>query len=95
MEWRGGVVDLRPSTLARDDGYIARYLLPVFERRRLADIDHADVQAWVAQLPRAMSASPSARKRVASVFVGNVVGAENICRSHLGISPATFLKAAF
>ena len=49
-EWRRGVVDLRPSTLARDDGYIGRYLLPAFERRRLAEIHHADVRAWVAQL---------------------------------------------
>lgn len=49
-EWRVGVVDLRPSTLARDDGYVDRYLLPEFGDHRLADIDHAAVRAWVAAL---------------------------------------------
>jgi integrase len=48
--WRAGIVDLRPSTLARDDGYVARYLLPVFGPMRLADIDHTAVRAWVASL---------------------------------------------
>jgi integrase len=49
-EWRRGVVDLRPSTLARDDGYLKRYLLPAFGEKRLADIDHAMVRAWIAEL---------------------------------------------
>jgi len=43
--------------------------------------------------PRAMSASTTARKRVASVLVGKVEGAENIGRTHLGTAPATFQKA--
>jgi hypothetical protein len=46
-KWRAGVVDLRPSTLARDDGYVERYLLPTFEELRLVDIDHATIRAWV------------------------------------------------
>jgi len=49
-EWRAGVVDLRPSTLARDDGYLKRYLQPTFGEKRLAEIDHAMVRAWVAGL---------------------------------------------
>jgi integrase len=49
-EWRTGVVDLRPSTLARDDGYLQRYLLPTFGRERLAEIDHTMVRAWIAGL---------------------------------------------
>jgi integrase len=49
-EWRSGIVDLRPSTLARDDGYLDRYLLPVFGRKRLAEIDHTMVRAWIAGL---------------------------------------------
>jgi integrase len=49
-EWRAGIVDLRPSTLARDDGYLKRYLQPTFGEKRLAEIDHAMVRAWVAGL---------------------------------------------
>lgn len=49
-EWRAGIVDLRPSTLARDDGYLKRYLQPTFGEKRLAEIDHAVVRAWVAGL---------------------------------------------
>ena len=48
--WRAGVVDLRPSTLARDDGYVDRYLIPEFGALRIGDIDHARVQAWIAAL---------------------------------------------
>ncbi len=48
--WRAGIVDLRPSTLARDDGYIERYILPTFGSMRLAEIDHATVTAWVAEM---------------------------------------------
>lgn len=49
-KWRAGVVDLRPSTLARDDDYIERYLKPAFGHLRLGEIDHAMVRAWVAEL---------------------------------------------
>ena len=48
--WRAGIVDLRASTLARDDGYIERYLLPTFGAMRLGDINPAAVRAWVAEL---------------------------------------------
>jgi hypothetical protein len=48
--WRAGIVDLRPSTLARDDGYVERYILPTFGPRRLTDIDHSMVTAWVASM---------------------------------------------
>lgn len=49
-EWQRGSVHLRPSTLTRDDGYLKRYVLPAFGDLRLADVDHASVQAWVAEL---------------------------------------------
>ncbi len=49
-EWRTCLVDLRPSTKARDDGYVDRYILPAFGDTRLAEIDHATVQAWVSDL---------------------------------------------
>lgn len=48
--WRAGIVDLRPSTLARDDGYVERYILPAFGSTRLVELDHASVTAWVAEM---------------------------------------------
>ena len=49
-QWRRTVVDLRASTLARDDGYINRYLLPTFGAARLADITSMAIRAWIADL---------------------------------------------
>jgi hypothetical protein len=48
-EWRRGIVDLQPSTLARDDGYLKRYLTPALGDKQLAEIDHAELH----QQPRA------------------------------------------
>jgi len=48
-QWRGGIVDLRPSTLARDLGYVDRYLVPTFGGMKLGEITHAQVRAWVAE----------------------------------------------
>ena len=48
--WRAGIVDLRLSTLARDDGYVERYILPTFGPKRLVEIDHPAVTAWVAEM---------------------------------------------
>ena len=50
--WKRGVVHLRPSTLARDDGYIKRYILPTFKDKQLKAISQPTVQAWVAELTR-------------------------------------------
>ncbi len=49
-EWRATIVDLRPSTKARDLGYLERYLLPAFGRTELGAIDHLSVRSWVAEL---------------------------------------------
>ena len=49
-EWRREVVDLRASTLARDLGYLDRYLLPTFGDLKLRDITTPMVRAWVAQM---------------------------------------------
>jgi len=48
--WQAGIVDLRPSTVARDAGYVGRYLVPAFGSRRLSEIDTSAVRAWVAGL---------------------------------------------
>jgi len=48
--WFDTTVNLRASTRARDETYARSLILPTFERRQLASIDHDAVQAWVAQL---------------------------------------------
>jgi integrase len=49
-EWRASIVDLRPSTKARDLGYLERYVLPRFGELELGQIDHMAIRAWVAEL---------------------------------------------
>lgn len=66
-EWRAGVVGLRPSTIARDDGYVERYLLPWFENHRLEEIDHAAVRVWIAQLT-AQGLSPATVVKAAQIM---------------------------
>lgn len=47
-DWRRtGLVGLRPSTVARDLGYLDRYLIPAFGARRIAAIDPPAVARWV------------------------------------------------
>jgi len=48
--WFETTVNLRPSTRARDESYAKSLILPTFESRPLATIDHDAVQAWVAEL---------------------------------------------
>jgi len=50
MEWTATIVDLRPSSRARDLGYLHRYLLPRFGHMPLGDIDYMAVRAWVSDL---------------------------------------------
>lgn len=49
-EWWRTTVNLRPSTRARDEGYIDRYVLPHFGSFMLAEITQLDVRSWVADL---------------------------------------------
>jgi integrase len=49
--WRStAVASLRPSSLARDDGYVERYLIPTFGPMRLSAIDFTAVATWMAAL---------------------------------------------
>jgi len=49
-QWAATIVDLRPSTRARDLGYFERYILPRFGVTELGAIDHMAVRAWIADL---------------------------------------------
>ena len=48
--WASTVVDLRPSTRARDESYAHSLVLPTFADRRVGDIGTDEVAAWVAEL---------------------------------------------
>jgi len=49
-EWTATIVDLRPSTKARDLGYLNRYVLPRFGHLEVRAITHVMVSSWVAEL---------------------------------------------
>jgi integrase len=49
-QWKAETVHKRPSTLARDHGYLDRYLTPAFGPLAVADIDAAAVASWQAGL---------------------------------------------
>lgn len=48
--WRSNLVGLRPSTLARDLGYLDWYILPTFGPMALGEIDTLAVQTWIADM---------------------------------------------
>ena len=49
-EWKATIVDLRPSTKARDMGYLERYVIPRFGSCEIREITHVMVRSWVAEL---------------------------------------------
>src|SRR4051812_39609829 len=48
--WTKTTVDLRPSTLARDEGYYRNHVKPTFGDLPLSAIDHLQVAEWIAAL---------------------------------------------
>jgi len=66
-EWRTSIVDLRPSTKARDLGYLERYVLPRFGKLELGQIDHMAVRAWVAELSGS-GLSPATTTKAAQIL---------------------------
>ena len=50
--WWPTIVNLRPSSRARDESYARNHLLPRFGAVQLASIDHTMVATWVADLTR-------------------------------------------
>ena len=72
-EWRTSIVDLRPSTKARDLGYLERYVLPRFGKLELGQIDHMAVRAWVAELSGS-GLSPATTTKAAQILGKNHEG---------------------
>jgi integrase len=48
--WTKNVVDLRPSTFARDKDYLNRYIIPVFGELPLGDISVGRIRTWITDL---------------------------------------------
>jgi len=59
---------LRPSTRSRDESYLRNHVLAVFERRSLASISKADVQAWVRWLTEEKGLAPRTVRESFRIF---------------------------
>jgi integrase len=66
-QWWPTTVDLRASTRARDESYARSHILPAFGPTQLARIDHAGVQAWVAEL-RSKGLAPATVVKAAQIL---------------------------
>jgi integrase len=64
--WLADQTHLKPSTLERYAGILREHIDPRWGRVRLADVSHADVQSWVAQL--ATTRSPATVRKVHRVL---------------------------
>ena len=53
--WLDGQTHLKPSTRARYEGIVRKHIHPKWDRVRLANVSHGDVQAWVTELARGHS----------------------------------------
>jgi integrase len=72
--WLAGQAHLKPSTHERYASVVRKHVVPEWGELALADVSHADVQAWVSRLTAAQSAS-TARKahRVLSLVLSLAV----------------------
>ena len=55
--WISAQAHLKPSTRARYEGVIREHIEPKWARVKLADVSHADVQAWISDLSTKRSAA--------------------------------------
>lgn len=78
--WLAGRVDLAPKTLERYRGILTKHVVPRWGRVSLADVRHADVQAWLASLELAPA---SVRKvhRVLSMVLAAAVRDGRLARN--------------
>jgi integrase len=55
QRWLDGQTHLKPTTRARYEGIVRKHIHPKWDRVRLANVSHGDVQAWVTELARGHS----------------------------------------
>jgi integrase len=52
QRWLEGQAHLKPTTHSRYAGILSKHIHPKWDRVKLANVSHADVQAWVTELAR-------------------------------------------
>ena len=67
QEWHDGRVDIAPSTRSRAQGIITGHITPKWSRKKIGDVQHADVQRWVSELLDA-GQSPRSAKKIVNVL---------------------------
>jgi integrase len=55
QRWLDGQAHLKPTTRSRYKGILRKHIHPRWDRVRLANVSHGDVQAWVTELAKAHS----------------------------------------
>lgn len=80
--WLAGQAQLKPSTRERYAGILRMHVEPTWGKVRLADVSHADIQAWIAGLTTLRSPA-TVRKihRVLSMVLGLAVKDGRIARN--------------
>jgi len=84
--WWSTTVDLRPSSRARDESYLRSLVLPRFAHLQLAQIEHLEVRAWIAELT-ASGRSPATVVKAAQILAKVLAAA--VDAGLLPASPAT------
>ncbi len=49
-QWHAGKVNLKPSTFALYESILSKHVLPRWRDVQLTQVEHGDIQAWVASL---------------------------------------------
>ena len=52
QQWLDGQTHLKPTTRSRYEGIVRTHIHPKWDRVKLANVSHGDVQAWVTELAR-------------------------------------------
>jgi integrase len=55
QRWLDGQAHLKPTTRSRYEGVLRKHIQPKWDRVKLANVSHGDVQAWVSELARGHS----------------------------------------
>jgi integrase len=64
--WLAGQAHLKPTTRERYAGIVRKHIRPRWEKVKLADVTHADVQSWVTKLSR--NAQPATVRKIHRVL---------------------------
>ncbi len=55
QRWLDGQAHLKPTTRSRYEGVLRKHIHPKWDRVKLANVSHSDVQTWVSELARGRS----------------------------------------